>query len=121
MVLRNKSLRTPPCITACSQYLLARTRFCSSGAIWYVGIVTLCPRELTSCQEQAFSSVMHDVANGDTSLLAEMHATTSGLKVLVTTACTRDIETARRALGGHGYSGFAGLGRIYADYLPAAT
>ena len=58
---------------------------------------------------------------GDTSLLAEMHATTSGLKVLVTTACTQDIETARRAMGGHGYSAYAGLGRLYANYLPAAT
>ena len=65
--------------------------------------------------------MMRDLAQGDTSLLAEMHATTSGLKVLVTTACAKDIETARRALGGHGYSAFAGLGRVYADYLPAAT
>ncbi|KAF7796497.1 hypothetical protein EIP86_007675 [Pleurotus ostreatoroseus] len=61
------------------------------------------------------------LATGDTSLLAELHATTSGLKVLVTTACAQDIETARRALGGHGFSAYAGIGRIYADYLPAAT
>ena len=61
------------------------------------------------------------LATGDTSLLAELHATTSGLKILVTTASAKDIETARRALGGHGYSGYAGIGRIYADYLPSAT
>lgn len=24
-------------------------------------------------------------------------------------------------MGGHGYSAYAGLGRLYADYLPAAT
>ena len=31
------------------------------------------------------------------------------------------LEGARRALGGHGYSMFAGIGRLYADYLPVAT
>ena len=61
------------------------------------------------------------LAQGDTSLLADMHAMTSGLKVLVTTNVIQDIETARRALGGHGYSEYAGLGRVYANYLPAAT
>ena len=61
------------------------------------------------------------LAQGDASLLPEMHAATSGLKILVTTTCVQDIETARRALGGHGFSAYAGLGRIYADYLPAAT
>lgn len=61
------------------------------------------------------------LSNGDTTLLAEMHATTSGLKVLVSTSCAQDIETARRALGGHGYSAYSGLGRLYADYVPAAT
>lgn len=61
------------------------------------------------------------LASGDTSLLAEMHATTSGLKVLVTTMGIQDLEVARRSMGGHGYSAFAGLGRIYADYVPSAT
>lgn len=61
------------------------------------------------------------LASGDTSLLAEMHATTSGLKILATTSSVQDIETARRALGGYGYSAYATLGRIYADYLPSAT
>ncbi|THH13177.1 hypothetical protein EW146_g7008 [Bondarzewia mesenterica] len=74
-------------------------------------------RQLTS----TFESTSARLAQGDTSTLAEMHATTSGLKVLVTTAATRDIETARRSMGGHGFSAFAGLGRIYAEYLPAAT
>ena len=46
---------------------------------------------------------------------------TSGLKVLVSTTGIQDLETARRSMGGHGYSAFAGVGRMYADYLPAAT
>lgn len=44
-----------------------------------------------------------------------------GLKVLVSTETINGLENARRALGGHGYSMFAGIGRLYADYLPAAT
>lgn len=58
---------------------------------------------------------------GDTSLLAEMHAITSGLKVLVSSTGIQDLEVARRSMGGHGYSAFSGLGRLYADYLPSAT
>lgn len=44
-----------------------------------------------------------------------------GLKVLVSTETISGLESARRALGGHGYSTFSGIGRLYADYLPAAT
>lgn len=58
---------------------------------------------------------------GDTSLLAEMHAITSGLKVLVSSTGVQDLEIARRSMGGHGYSAFSGLGRLYADYLPSVT
>ncbi len=61
------------------------------------------------------------LASGDTSLLSEMHATTSGLKTLVSTVTVQDLETARRSLGGHGFSEAAGVGRIYATYLPNAT
>ncbi|KAI8996281.1 acyl-CoA oxidase [Trametes punicea] len=70
---------------------------------------------------KAFSHMSSRLASGDTSLLAEMHATTSGLKVLVSTVATDDLEIARRSMGGHGFSDFAGVGRIYADYLPSAT
>ncbi|TRM55468.1 acyl-CoA dehydrogenase/oxidase C-terminal [Schizophyllum amplum] len=58
---------------------------------------------------------------GDTSLLAELHATTAGLKVLTSSASIADVETARRSAGGHGFSAAAGLGRIYAEVLPSAT
>lgn len=61
------------------------------------------------------------LVTGDTSLLAEMHATLSGLKTLVTTMTAQDLETARRSLGGHGFSEAAGIGRIYAAYLPNTT
>jgi acyl-CoA oxidase len=61
------------------------------------------------------------LGNGDLSLLPELHATTSGLKAYVSAATVNDIESARRSMGGHGYSAFSGLGRLYADYLPAVT
>ncbi|KNZ71905.1 Peroxisomal acyl-coenzyme A oxidase 1 [Termitomyces sp. J132] len=69
----------------------------------------------------AFNTMSSRLASGDTSLLAEMHATTSGLKVLATTIAVEDAEVARRAMGGHGFSAFSGLGRLYADFLPSAT
>ncbi|KAG6809524.1 hypothetical protein H0H92_015920 [Tricholoma furcatifolium] len=69
----------------------------------------------------SFNAMSARLASGDTSLLAELHATTSGLKVLCSSVGVQDLEVARRAMGGHGYSAFAGLGRIYADYLPSVT
>ncbi|KAF9484218.1 peroxisomal oxidase [Pholiota conissans] len=70
---------------------------------------------------KAFDNLADSLKKGDTSLLAEMHATTSGLKIYVSSNGVQDLETARRSMGGHGYSAFAGLGRLYADYLPSVT
>ncbi|KAJ2913498.1 hypothetical protein MD484_g6924, partial [Candolleomyces efflorescens] len=70
---------------------------------------------------KAFDTMAAKLSKGDTSLLAEMHSTTSGLKVLVSSTGVQDIEVARRSMGGHGYSAFAGLGRLYNDYLPSVT
>lgn len=70
---------------------------------------------------EAFATMSINLSKGDTTMLAEMHAATSGLKVLASTAVTQDLETARRCLGGHGFSEFAGIGRMYALSLPMAT
>lgn len=70
---------------------------------------------------KAFDTLAGNLSRGDTSLLAEMHAITSGLKVVVSSTGVQDLEIARRSMGGHGYSAFAGLGRLYADYLPSVT
>ncbi|KAF7343923.1 Acyl-coenzyme A oxidase [Mycena venus] len=77
--------------------------------------------ELGRALTRGFDSLARGLSSGDTSQLAEMHVMTSGLKVLVSTTGIQDLETARRSMGGHGYSAFAGVGRMYADYLPAAT
>jgi len=76
---------------------------------------------IANCQITALDEMQQRLANRDTSLLSEMHALLCGLKVLVSTHGVSDIETARRSMGGHGYSAFAGLGRLYVDYLPAVT
>ncbi|KAI0027723.1 peroxisomal oxidase [Vararia minispora EC-137] len=70
---------------------------------------------------RAFTDTVQKLAEGNTSLLAEMHVTTCGLKVLTSTATARDIETARRSMGGHGFSVHSGLSRLYGQYLPATT
>lgn len=61
------------------------------------------------------------LTGGDTTLLAETHAVSSGLKVYVTTHLIDGIETVRRAMGGHGFLDASGVGRIYAKELPSVT
>ncbi|KAH9827246.1 putative peroxisomal acyl-coenzyme A oxidase 12 [Teratosphaeria destructans] len=54
-------------------------------------------------------------------LLADLHATSCGLKSLASYTAVEGLEVCRRACGGHGYSSFSGIGPWYADYLPTAT
>jgi acyl-CoA oxidase len=54
-------------------------------------------------------------------LLADLHATSCGLKSLASTIAAEGLEVCRRACGGHGYSSFSGIGPWYADYLPTVT
>ncbi|KAJ7054627.1 peroxisomal oxidase [Mycena amicta] len=69
---------------------------------------------------RGFDSLAKGLPSGDISQLAEV-IMISGLKVLVSNTRIQDIEAARRSMGGHGYSGFSDVGKIYAEYLPAAT
>ncbi|CAG8958177.1 hypothetical protein HYFRA_00000529 [Hymenoscyphus fraxineus] len=54
-------------------------------------------------------------------LIADLHATSCGLKALGSTIAGEGLEVCRRACGGHGYSSFGGIGAWYADYLPTMT
>ena len=45
-------------------------------------------------------------------LLADLHATSCGLKALGSTTAAEGLEVCRRACGGHGYSSFAGIGGL---------
>ncbi|GBC06010.1 hypothetical protein RclHR1_06560001 [Rhizophagus clarus] len=60
-------------------------------------------------------------SDGNYSLLADLHASSSGLKSLTTTMAVESIEDCRRACGGHGYSSFSGFVKFYQDYLPNTT
>lgn len=50
-----------------------------------------------------------------------MHASTCALKTVCTYLAADGIEECRRALGGHGFSNFSGLPKIYADYFQSFT
>ncbi|KAF7168918.1 hypothetical protein CNMCM5623_001824 [Aspergillus felis] len=54
-------------------------------------------------------------------LLADLHATSCGLKALASTTAGEGLEICRRACGGHGYSSYSGIGPYYSDYLPNLT
>lgn len=62
-----------------------------------------------------------EMLKGNFGVLADLHASASGLKSLTTTMAVDCLEECRRACGGHGYSLFSGLGMFYQDYVPAAT
>lgn len=61
------------------------------------------------------------MAEGDFSRLADVHASSSGLKSLCTIMASGAIEECRRACGGHGYSLAGGLASFGQDYLPQVT
>ncbi|KAG0288039.1 hypothetical protein BGZ96_008113 [Linnemannia gamsii] len=62
-----------------------------------------------------------NMAAGNFSLLADVHASSSGLKSLTTTMAAASIEECRRACGGHGFSSFSGLPLLLQDYAPNVT
>ena len=59
--------------------------------------------------------------NPGADMLADLHATSCGLKSLASTIAAEGLEVCRRACGGHGYSNFSGIGPWYSDYLPTVT
>ncbi|KAI2443351.1 hypothetical protein LOY86_002974 [Ophidiomyces ophidiicola] len=59
--------------------------------------------------------------NPGADLLADLHATSCGLKALGSTIAVEGLEACRRACGGHGYSSYSGIGPWYSDYLPTVT
>lgn len=66
-------------------------------------------------------SVSPEELRAGADLLADLHATSCGLKALASTTAGEGLEVCRRACGGHGYSSHSGIGPFYADYLPNLT
>ncbi|MBE7181821.1 MAG: hypothetical protein INR71_11560 [Terriglobus roseus] len=80
---------------------------------------------MTSMYEEC-QNVLNEADSDDSyeealSKMADLHATSCGLKSLASTTALDGLEQARRACGGHGYSSFSGIGPFYADYLPNIT
>jgi len=68
-----------------------------------------------------YNQLMRNIESDDVSALPEVHATSAGLKAVTTWATSNGIEECRKCCGGHGYSKFAGLSELYANYVPACT
>jgi acyl-CoA oxidase len=68
-----------------------------------------------------FKKLNADFAKGDFSLLPAMHASSSGMKSLLTSLTAEGIEACRMALGGHGYSLFSGLPMMYTSFVHVCT
>lgn len=62
-----------------------------------------------------FQQMQKEIKQGNMSSLAEVHATSSGLKSLSTRLAAELIEECRLACGGHGYSNFSGFPHIYGE------
>lgn len=104
-----------PAETAVINYQLVQARIfpplVQAFACHYTG------REMFRLYEQNQTAM----GEGDFSLLADVHASSSGLKSLCTIMASAAIEECRRACGGHGYSLAGGLASFGADYLPQVT
>lgn len=53
--------------------------------------------------------------------LKELHGTSAGLKAFCTWNALHTIDECRQALGGHGYSAYAGLASLYSDFAVQCT
>lgn len=57
----------------------------------------------------------------DASALAEVHMLTAGLKAVLSWNVVAGMEEARKALGGHGFSIYSGIGERFAKEVPGQT
>lgn len=68
-----------------------------------------------------YAATRSGIEKGDFSALADLHATSSGLKSVCTSYAADGVETVRRALGGHGFHSGSGLIQLNNDYLSKPT
>ncbi|GMR45073.1 hypothetical protein PMAYCL1PPCAC_15268, partial [Pristionchus mayeri] len=68
-----------------------------------------------------YNETMDGIDKGETDLLPDLHALTSGLKSVVTFIAGSGIEQCRMACGGHGYSEASGLPKIYGIAIAGCT
>jgi acyl-CoA oxidase len=70
----------------------------------------------------AYLQMMSELAShGASTALAEVHALSTSLKACSSWDCLAGMEEARKALGGHGFSAYAGIGHIWANAVASQT
>eukprot|EP00164_Ancoracysta_twista_P001768 GFYU01002321.1.p1 GENE.GFYU01002321.1~~GFYU01002321.1.p1 ORF type:complete len:688 (+),score=205.75 GFYU01002321.1:70-2064(+) len=74
-----------------------------------------------ACMKKMYLDLMQGINSGDLNMLPEVHATSAGLKALVTYDVTDSIELVRRLCGGHGYSDLSGLTILLRNYAANCT
>lgn len=56
-----------------------------------------------------------ELKQGKATGINDLHALSAGLKAVATWSAIETIEACRTCCGGHGYSAYAGFGKLYAD------
>ncbi|CAL2027462.1 unnamed protein product [Caenorhabditis brenneri] len=70
---------------------------------------------------QMYETLQNEMNSGNVSLMADLHALTSGIKSVVTYQTGEGIEQARMACGGHGYSMASYISEIYGCAIGGCT
>ncbi len=68
-----------------------------------------------------YEDMAQQLDSGNTELLADVHVASSSLKAYCTKQALDGIEECRQALGGHGFSAYAGYTNIFPEQAPAVT
>ena len=94
---------------------MQRFRLTTSLALSYAMLMT--GRVMTDLHKRNLKNVIQ----GEVGLMAEVHATSSGLKALTSDLATAQMEDTRRACGGHGYAWCGGIVDILTTTLQDVT
>ena len=70
---------------------------------------------------QLYITTQSQINEENMDLLPELHASSSGVKAIVTTIASQGIETCRISCGGHGYSLSSGFPFLYKSCTPSMT
>lgn len=68
-----------------------------------------------------YEDMASKLESGDTALLFDVHVASSSLKAYCTKQALDGIEESRQALGGHGFSAYAGYTNLFPEQAPAVT
>ncbi|GAC76948.1 oxidase, peroxisomal [Moesziomyces antarcticus] len=68
-----------------------------------------------------YEDMAQQLEEGNTELLADVHVASSSLKAYCTKQALDGIEECRQALGGHGFSAYAGFTSVFPEQAPAVT